>query len=855
MKAIFSLISVALLGGIFLFLWQAPGSVREPGFSPNPAEVGQPTGDAALAVAEGPTSTDNLGADGIADGPPQRTPAESSQPRTELEEAGRISVRVVHADSLKPIEGASVYFLQEQDLDEAKLEKIRGLAQSGSGFDVIVQKFGRTETSNRKGEVSFTWSGAEGVAFARLGEEQALETTENAVDGVVTLKLKPIHGVTVQVVDPSGVAQFNVPVELRVTAKAANGEPDIEMTFLTKITAEPEGQVEFTGYTGLLKIPSDPHPKYSVRLGVPGIHPTEKPLTEDLSPRDVVVLELPPCGPLEVRTYQANGDPLLIQGSVTLDLAEANWSDDSPNPKADLVDGVASFAYVGLNAPLEATVESKTSGIRWQARGRGPSSAAEVAILRVVAPERVVLSGKLLQADGSPYASSPCSVVLRSESRAWLQSTPSTTDKDGRFQIEIGKEVKSGSEISVLVAAPYQMRLKTRADMVGLIKVGDADIDIGTLTLQDAIGQISGQCVDERGNPAAGVQVVVQQDFDRFGSSANSDASGQFNISGIFAEQTTLEVRANEWVIPEPMHVQVDGQPVQVVVYPAGRITGSLVESSTFGFDDFSLNLYLIKPGPEKTLDWQGSCKVNSQTGAFQLEHLPPGEYELRLSVKGGAEIASLTKLSVQIGQTTLDPRLQPWDYAVNLHTINFQVVDESGNRVRNASCMVYRGQKIVAWSNQKEGWFECSYQDPTSCRVVVEADGFRPTTLPGEMTSQTVVLSKGIPVTLITANRPPLKKGDRRVSLELRKLGANVKDASAAGVWVPEQLVQKGQGQIYFPGPGSYQLYASYFQAHDSGMVLENQAILVKGVPLLEIREPSVGMQLVLELPANLFD
>jgi hypothetical protein len=241
---------------------------------------------------------------------------------------------------------------------------------------------------------------------------------------------------------------------------------------------------------------------------------------------------------------------------------------------------------------------------------------------------------------------------------------------DGRFAIE-GVPV---GEHALGVSAPGLGRQRTAVS----VRARDGQVDVGDVRL--AVGfAIRGRVRSKTGPPIA--DAVVRTFFERTGDEVEgrSEPDGSFVLPGL--EQGTYRVAAEAaGYASEEKTADTDGRPLELVLSPAGVITGRVVDDRGQPVDAFHVT---ADPGGDFTSDRQpvDVAESSSDDGRFRLADVPAGRYQLAVSAPQWIS-ATVPDLAVAEGQVVDvgTVKLAPGGI------VRGTVVDSSGGGVSGAS-------------------------------------------------------------------------------------------------------------------------------------------------------------------------
>lgn len=787
---------------------------------------------------------------------------QSQSQRRQSDGTRTLLVRVVMDEDQSPVEGAKIYFLQSADVDREALEEM-GMDRLDPAE--LFRKFARQGLTDERGEWQVEWDGEEGGAFAESdGMQSGFESTNSMTAEVMTLTLVEERGVTVQVVDGLGAPMADVPVSLRVRADDPYGDEPMEMTMFTRRTRASDGKVSFSGIEGMLSFDNDPDPDYLVRLEVPGADPVQELVAMERM-QDVVVLVLPDVGRLQLEIVDANGERILADGNVEL-MASGRVDLNAGGEfqpmlaiqcKSKLSGGQAEFQWVGLDKKLRAQVSIPSLGMDWTTAVTGPDRPGQTSSVQLTAPRSPTISGRLLLPDGTPAVRRRGSLVLNDANGLMNESGNFRTDSNGRFIHQVGKPA-IGKELRLNLTCYGGIGRTYFVRSDDLLTLSSTGLDLGDLPMQPAFREIRGRCVDPEGNGVGGFLIFAQR-ADGIQSGVNVAADGSFRFDGTFEQNTLLTLQGygmSPWVLPEPVAVEVDGEAVKVIVFPAGSIEGVLEMPAEHDYGDLSIYAVATSGGSRDRdgVPVRTHATVDAKTGQFRVANLDQGLYDLQLKDRGGSELARMEGISVQYGQTTSDPRLQPWRFQLQVHQALIRLVQADGQPVLNASANYYRDGKHVGQAHAPFGELKCWYGNPESIEILLQADGFRPQWLPGTTADTTITMEAGIEIQLQCDRLPALKFDDHSIELSLQWENDDPRLKHVARVSLPNSFAATGSCTLILPGPGYFQpMFRTVSVGSSSFSFTEEET--VQGSSKIYVSDKDHGKTIHLTLPESILE
>jgi hypothetical protein len=380
---------------------------------------------------------------------------------------------------------------------------------------------------------------------------------------------------------------------------------------------------------------------------------------------DLVVF---PAGSISGTVLGADGRPL---AGATVSPAARPWGWGSVEP----VDERGRFELNGLTPGVYDVVA--------RAPGLAPAFAAEVTVDRrtdarielVVRPGARVV-GRLLDANERPVGGKVAVGDLDGRPVPRVLAEPFATEAaaDGRFAID-GVPV---GEHALGVTAPGLAR--QRVDLA--VREGERQVDVGDVRLEVGIA-IRGRVRSKAGQPIA--DAIVRANVLRMGNDgteARSEADGTFVLAGL--EQGVYRVSAEAVGYgQEDKTAETGGEPVELVLSPAGTITGRVVDERGRPVESFRVSAR-TNERPGMGFRMPRFEETTSEDGRFTLSSVAAGDYVVSVSA---AELAAATVPGVKVAE----------GQSVDVGTVKLTaggivrgtVVDQTGAGISGASVAV----------------------------------------------------------------------------------------------------------------------------------------------------------------------
>lgn len=251
---------------------------------------------------------------------------------------------------------------------------------------------------------------------------------------------------------------------------------------------------------------------------------------------------------------------------------------------------------------------------------------------------------------------------------------------------------------------------------------------------------VAGRVVDARGQGIGGATVAiatfrddrwlttgVDATADASGSSSGlrtkADADGFFELTGsaLLLEQRAraapprfgVRASATGFVAPTPVEFHVGDVGVTIVVAAEGRIAGVLAFSGDLASSDVRLAaLDPAQTDPESALTIRPDAE-----GAFSIDRLRPGAWTVWVVSNAGQHLARIDDVVVASGETTRDPRLNPF-HLDSARRLDVGVFLPDGTPAVDAIA------RLVRFDGQQSLWTELDRREPGVFSLFEEPDG-----------------------------------------------------------------------------------------------------------------------------------
>ncbi|MGE0143953.1 MAG: hypothetical protein AB7I19_09635 [Planctomycetota bacterium] len=566
-------------------------------------------------------------------------------------------------------------------------------------------------------------------------------------------------------------------------------------------------------------------------------------------PQDPIELRLPPYGAVRVR-FDAMGSGLAAT-RVSLSIRDvlrdrlSRWNRTSAN----LRDGEAVFPMVDLDRKLSARVA--VSGVNiWPGeefdgpRVDGQEVLVEVPLIksgtlagfRLIDEKANVLGSRNVEftfESGSEENSSRIGGVVGSNAEGFifLQLRAEDRPPDQRtLRARISEEAIEGS---------YEFPRSLRQ---GVVMLGD-------LQLAGAPILVEGRVIDEDGAGIEGVRVSspVHDVHDI------SKANGAFALRGSL-DESVLDIAAQMpgFIPAGAPRTPVGARGLQIRLMRGARIEGRIRTA----ISDLDAHLAIVLREQTET----GSRRQHVRLGAFSLDGLKPGNYDISIHLSGYAEALQRWPGSRLVAGETLT--LPDVDLDALARIVKLRLLDPQGGNVKNARVLVnlrvddggfptYEG--VLA-----TGGVATLVLAPSPVELMVLADGFPPLSIVPTREEEVVTLETGPRLVVTPSHRLDLPEGTRielqanRLELELPRGEYSFRSgggtsSSRGSSPVPKSAVGKldahGAGEFTLSGFGRHQLRAELITASDAGNrriplegVIDSEFVAVRGVAVVHL-------------------
>jgi protocatechuate 3,4-dioxygenase beta subunit len=306
---------------------------------------------------------------------------------------------------------------------------------------------------------------------------------------------------------------------------------------------------------------------------------------------------------------------------------------------------------------------------------------------------------------GQPVAHAQVVAETAGAPGALFARTSATTDASGRFEIRDLPPGPARLEARASGFAPSpRTDAESRADAAGPEVV---------LTLRPALA-LRGRVVDPDGQPLEGARVLARAGGSLLDAPvARSDADGRFAFTELGVGPYDLDASAEGYGTVFKRGVAVPGEGIELRLPAVGGLAGTVSDERGGPVADFKVrwrSILLAQDGPGQG----GENRFLAADGAFRLEGLSPGDYDV-LVVAPGRAPAEL--------RVTVSPGAYA-DASVRLvagATLSGRVTGEGGSPVAGAEVTVMTGHEGDAIQTDADGRFALADIAPGRRSVMVE--------------------------------------------------------------------------------------------------------------------------------------
>ncbi len=649
-----------------------------------------------------------------------------------------VLVVVVRADDGRPIEGASVRWVEENELlpDEDQRANLELALRRGRAF--LTNESGRVHVPRSRGAAWIAGSSESlwGMLSLSPGETDA------------RLELAPDPEIRVHVERDDGTPAALVPVSLRRTSGAGSAS-------LSRSLTDSDGLATLTHVWSFLTVEEGTR-AYYVALELPLEPGLEVPFDPRSWPETPLEFELPPTGSVEVRVLQTDGSPLEEPTDIQLQVASASSAEDRALQQAMVrtSSGTALFPFVALGEVLSVIAVPREGGKPGTASQPGPRAKNERVVVDVRADGAfATLTGRLVDPAGRILPSTRFEFELFPQGGGIQR-----TDDAGGFRIGCPE---SCTDLEILALDAWDRTLRTELGiqpplLPGDHHLGDVRLELGPLLA-------SGRVLDEAGGPLPGTRVACAvEGLDV--AACIADDEGRFSLHGL-ADAERLEITAvHARHLPRYEEVPRGAQDLELRLSGVGRIVGRLLLDPQVRLESIVVRARSDEHGEAET-------RLARYDGSFELADLSAGPWAVDALV--AEELGCAVRVEdviVHSGEITRDPRLAPLDLRGRFKSFVIRLADETGASLALPHARIWRRSPGAEDFDSRAISLESGELWITTCQpfldLEITAPGYRNEVLNGVAEDRSVQLERCARIRLRLVDPPALPAGDRLVLL-----------------------------------------------------------------------------------------
>ena len=546
------------------------------------------------------------------------------------------------------------------------------------------------------------------------GESPTSAEQPTAETEVAALEPLESGGLLVRVLDSAGQPSPNVQVSLfmrvtgagsddrgRTMSRAPDGLARIELKDLDQLRAQLE----------VMKMKVD----FSVMADFASPSPVEVPLDGWPKDGDEVELRLPPTGSILVHATHADGTHVSDELSLGWWWLPADVAASKPREGYERVrhnfargkDGSVRIDGMGLGLALQLQLTVTGYQAAQEKGALGPTEPGEVVEFHMALGEPFAKAHvRVLDTTGAPVGSTK----IRCE--RWDDPDQERHPASGRPRAATFSFETDEAGYGSFLLVPGTVTIKRRVDFLhGRYEdehwsIGSAwlpqtvlageTVDLGVVNLEPAQVLCEGTVVDTSGAPVPRARLAFQT---RHGKTREhrwynhewlfSEADGSFLLKGI-REPLELRVMATaqgyKQNITDPLVIGDRAYLIELEPESAEAQTGA-VELKVLLDDDVPSMRCLLKlandDGGGRSPDWFAGTTM-------EVKHLRPGTYDVFVETRDGDfELGRVSGIKVRAGETTIDPRLSPFDLRGTAHAVTLHLTRPDGAPWRRADIVI----------------------------------------------------------------------------------------------------------------------------------------------------------------------
>jgi hypothetical protein len=652
LRGVLALFALVLLVALGLLL-------RSAGEAADSASASEPTEFAA------PVETSESTPERVTDSSEPSRTVPREEPAAEVASPtrdGLVRVRVLHHETLEPIAGAQVRWIEASDLKDPERSPFVFDPNAETRWETL----GQTATCDATGEVWIAppkgWYRMEAThadLWGRTGVSRPLLARYEIL-------VAPQEILRVQVVDFEGQPAAGVGIAVQPAGSANAGSRPDALT-------GPDGIAQLSHVRG--RELGGGHGPLLVRACILAAAPVQKIVDSREASAGPVRLVLPPTCSITVQLVDLAGEPWLGRAAVHVTTGAGGLF-------AAVRDGQAEFPHVELNrsgtANLVAIPEEGyfTGSVLLQ----GSAVAGDHLRLELVVNEGGLrLRGRALGPDGAPLAGTWLEVF---GAGAYPASGQAGTDSNGNFSILIQATSIKPFESATILASQHGLEraLDISAPLDGRL------IDLGDLVLEKLPTRVAGRVVDPARRPLKGATVtgevrergfdasqfkpepgftVVEWSRDRR-AIAKTDSDGRFELpQGPGDKDCRVQVALEGFQTSKPLEIPSGLREVEIVLQPTlPTIQGRVRLASHDATEHLKLRC------KSATARW-----LPQSRGAFEIVRERAGPVDLEFFTDGESLVGETPLVRIEGIEDPNDPRLAAIDLRPLLHEFRFEVV------------------------------------------------------------------------------------------------------------------------------------------------------------------------------------
>ena len=610
-----------------------------------------------------------------------------------------------------PVPGASVVVRDEgseaRDLDEAALARWRGELTEGTRW---FEQHGLRLTTDAEGRARVAdfpkRFRAVAVTPNTRGECRGLDA-----DGIARITVFPVETIDVDVVDELG-----------------NAVGGIEVCAISRRLGRYDVVVD--------SCRTDDKGSASLRFGGNRLHERLVALQCAIEPfvsraiaadagSERVRLTLPANGSAAVAVRMSDGSiapdgtPVVLTTSEAM--ARGRFMSSLPALPYDVsrVDnGVARFGHVPLGGRLRALVRTQREAMSDWIEFDGPTvPGANVEIRLELDSVKRTFTGRATTVHGEPMVGRSINVMVRGIEE--LSSTLSTrvTDAEGRFSFTMQLRLPAPKDFVLDFQPSDDVRPDTAVPIViGQYSLREEVVNLGDVVLRPPPVIVRGTVVDAENLPVAKARVFVLDSAMRRGAPAGSvsavetDEFGQFSLpTPEYRPSLRLCAVKGASLFSDEVAFAHEASDVKLVLKSATSLEIHLLLPDGARASDIVTVLWDRRQGawPVDSAEWRFSYACDRERSFIRdlsgggerrlFTQLRPGNYDVVAFVEGATPIVALAVVdgvSVEVGRSSKDARLNPWDLRGAVDLVEFAIGrPQAGNPPLSATIVLADGQ------------------------------------------------------------------------------------------------------------------------------------------------------------------